>query len=71
MEAARAKAASAAVDDDDEDVPLGILQAHGFPTGGRPPTRQGENESSHQRRVSTTGSVVGGGAGVGGEDYGG
>ena len=27
-------------DDDDEDVPLGILQAHGFPSSSRPPTRQ-------------------------------
>ena len=50
-------------DDDDDDVPLGILQAHGFPSGSRPPTRQ-ENDV-HQRRASGAGSVVGGGAGQG------
>lgn len=53
-------------DDDDDDVPLGILQAHGFPSSSRPPTRQGENDLSHQRRTSATGSaVIGGGAGQG------
>ncbi|OQO08958.1 hypothetical protein B0A48_05848 [Cryoendolithus antarcticus] len=41
--------------DDDEDVPLGILQAHGFPGGARPPMRLGEG----------SGSVVNGGAGQG------
>lgn len=30
-------------DDDDEDIPLGILQAHGFPSGNRPPTRLGDS----------------------------
>jgi len=50
-------------DDDDEDVPLGILQAHGFPTVARPPTRQDEREG--QRRASVAGSIVGGGAGQG------
>ena len=52
-------------EDDDEDVPLGILQAHGFPGAGRPPTRQGDNDLAGQRRASTSGSVVGGGAGQG------
>jgi hypothetical protein len=51
--------------DDDEDVPLGILQAHGFPSASRPPTRQGDNDMTHQRRNSGAGSVVGGGAGQG------
>ncbi|QIX00127.1 hypothetical protein AMS68_005644 [Peltaster fructicola] len=32
-------------EDDDEDVPLGILQAHGFPSGSRPPTRPGDYRS--------------------------
>ncbi|KAM0722012.1 hypothetical protein Q7P37_002938 [Cladosporium fusiforme] len=49
-------------DDDDEDVPLGILQAHGFPSNSRPPTRLGEDQS---QRASVAGSVVGGGAGAG------
>ncbi|WPH03662.1 Hypothetical protein R9X50_00654500 [Acrodontium crateriforme] len=53
------------LDDDDEDIPLGVLQAHGFPGVGRPPTRTGENDLNHQRRTSGTGSVVGGGAGQG------
>ncbi|CAK4034496.1 Hypothetical predicted protein [Lecanosticta acicola] len=52
-------------DDEDDDVPLGILQAHGFPTSSRPPTRVGENDISQQRRTSVAGSVVGGGAGQG------
>lgn len=52
-------------DDEDDDVPLGILQAHGFPTSSRPPTRMGENDLSHQTRTSVAGSVVGGGAGQG------
>ena len=51
-------------EDDDEDVPLGILQAHGFPGSGRPPTRQGDNDLA-QRRASASGSVLGGGAGQG------
>ena len=51
-------------DDEDEDIPLGILQAHNFPNSGRPPTRLGENDL-HQRRTSTAGSVMNGGAGQG------
>ena len=50
--------------DDDEDVPLGILQAHGFPSAGRPPTRAAENDTS-QRRASVATSIQGGGAGQG------
>ncbi|KAK5739399.1 hypothetical protein LTR17_005304 [Elasticomyces elasticus] len=50
-------------DDEDEDVPLGVLQAHGFPSSSRPPTRLGESEA--QRRISVAGSVAGGGAGQG------
>ncbi|KAF2168860.1 hypothetical protein M409DRAFT_52860 [Zasmidium cellare ATCC 36951] len=52
-------------DGDDDDVPLGILQAHGFPSGSRPPTRQDGLDMSHQRRTSMAGSVVNGGAGQG------
>ena len=52
-------------EDDDEDVPLGILQAHGFLGSGRPPTRQGDNDLSGQRRASASGSILGGGAGQG------
>lgn len=37
---------------DDEDVPLGILQAHRFPGPGRPPTAQGENDLANPRRAS-------------------
>lgn len=45
---------------DDDDVPLGILQAHGFPSANRPPTI---NESEmHHRRASMAASVMGGGA---------
>lgn len=51
--------------DEDDDVPLGILQAHGFPSSARPPTRL-EGEGDHQRRASTAGSVVNGGGGGGG-----
>ena len=52
-------------EDDDEDVPLGILQAHGFPSAGRPPVTQGESDLASQRRASASGSVLGGGAGQG------
>ncbi|KAK3110477.1 hypothetical protein LTR53_015195 [Teratosphaeriaceae sp. CCFEE 6253] len=48
-------------DDEDEDVPLGVLQAHGFPSSSRPPTRLGDGE----RRLSLAGSVLNGGAGQG------
>lgn len=44
---------------DDEDVPLGILQAHGFPSASRPPTMN-ENEM-HHRRASMAASVMQGG----------
>jgi hypothetical protein len=46
-------------DDDDDEVPLGILQAHGFPSGSRPPTQLGGGDVS--QRASVAGSVVGGG----------
>lgn len=46
-------------DDDDDEVPLGILQAHGFPSGSRPPTQVGGGD--YQQRASVAGSVVGGG----------
>ncbi|KAK3680546.1 hypothetical protein LTR37_021172 [Vermiconidia calcicola] len=51
-------------EDDDDEVPLGILQAHGFPGAGRPPTRQGD-DAAGQKRMSSAASVVGGGAGQG------
>ncbi|KAK5122448.1 hypothetical protein LTR85_004032 [Meristemomyces frigidus] len=51
------------IEDEDDDVPLGILQAHGFPGGARPPTRAGEDPAL--RKVSVAGSVMGGGAGQG------
>ncbi|USW57772.1 hypothetical protein Slin15195_G110910 [Septoria linicola] len=51
-------------EDEDEDVPLGILQAHNFPNSGRPPTRLGENDLQ-QRRTSVAGSIANGGAGQG------
>lgn len=47
-------------DDEDDDIPLGVLQAHGFPSSNRPPTRQGENDFAYQRRTSVAGSVAGG-----------
>ena len=50
-----------AVDDEDEDVPLGILQAHGFPGANRPPTA----DNVAPRQFSGAGSVVNGGAGQG------
>jgi hypothetical protein len=59
-EALRGKATDESVDDD---VPLGILQAHNFPSAARPPTKPAETEA--QRRASLAGSVVGGGAGQG------
>lgn len=46
---------------DDEDVPLGILQAHGFPSANRPPM-MGENDM-HQRRASMAGSAMAGASG--------
>ena len=53
------------MEDEDDDVPLGILQAHGFPTSARPPTRQGEGDAVSQRRGSVAGSVAGGNGGQG------
>jgi hypothetical protein len=52
-------------EDEDEDVPLGILQAHGFPSGGRGPSRLGggQNDIEYQRRTSVAGSVINGGSG--------
>ena len=47
---------------DDEDVPLGILQAHGFPNAGRPPLRSGSTEPIQQIRPSAPGSIAAGAA---------
>ncbi|KIW88017.1 uncharacterized protein Z519_11127 [Cladophialophora bantiana CBS 173.52] len=42
-------------EEEDEDVPLGILAAHGFPNKNRPPTRLGNSPSnSNLRSVSQT-----------------
>ncbi|EAW11798.1 uncharacterized protein ACLA_005540 [Aspergillus clavatus NRRL 1] len=52
--------------DEDEDIPLGILAAHGFPNRNRPPTRLAPSSSIpnlrasfHQPYVSSPGSVAG------------
>ncbi|KAH9844442.1 hypothetical protein Tdes44962_MAKER01475, partial [Teratosphaeria destructans] len=50
------------MEDDDDDVPLGVLQAHGFPSAARPPTAADEEQP---RRSSVAGSIAGGGAGQG------
>ena len=50
---------SSGEEDEDEDVPLGILAAHGFPNKNRPPTRL-TNQSSNPnlRAVSGVGSIT-------------
>lgn len=53
--------------DDDEDVPLGILAAHGFPNKNRPPTRLTTASSIPNLRASASaspGSVYGEATGV-------
>ncbi|EAU34715.1 predicted protein [Aspergillus terreus NIH2624] len=52
--------------DDDEEIPLGILAAHGFPNRNRPPTRLNPSSSIpnlrasfHQPYISSAGSVAG------------
>lgn len=42
--------------EDDDDVPLGILAAHGFPSKNRPPTRLNASSSNPNLRVSYSGS---------------
>jgi hypothetical protein len=42
--------------EDDEDVPLAILAAHGFPNKNRPPTRLNASSSNPNLRVSYSGS---------------
>ena len=44
--------------EEDEDVPLGILAAHGFPNKNRPPTRLASSQSNSNLR-SSAGSVAG------------
>ena len=39
-------------EDEDEEVPLGVLQAHGFPNKNRPPTRMSQNTSAASRPES-------------------
>lgn len=48
-------------EEEDDEVPLGILQAHGFPSRNRPPTRLG----SAPPTPGAAGSVVNGGMGGG------
>ena len=53
-------------DDEDEDVPLGVLAAHGFPSKTRPPTASGsyikyKSESYPPPPQSTTGGSTAGG----------
>lgn len=52
-----------AEEDEDEDIPLGILAAHGFPNKNRPPTRMATSPSNFSGRVLSQGqpalSVIG------------
>ncbi|GAO15106.1 hypothetical protein UVI_02048350 [Ustilaginoidea virens] len=50
-----ANVTAASSEEDDEDVPLAILQAHGFPRKNRPPTRLAISGSNPNLRVSITG----------------
>ena len=56
-----------ASDDEDEDVPLGVLAAHGFPSKNRPPTAAGNVGSTIQYKSESypppPASVTGSGAG--------
>ena len=61
--------ASKASDEEDEDVPLGVLAAHGFPSKNRPPTALGSNiqyksESYPPPPASVSGSTAGAGRGL-------
>ncbi|KAF2842722.1 hypothetical protein M501DRAFT_984921 [Patellaria atrata CBS 101060] len=48
-----------ASDDEDENIPLGILAAHGFPRANRPPTRLNQSTSnSNLRAASQAASIV-------------
>ena len=40
-------------EDEDEEIPLGVLQAHGFPSKNRPPTRLSQSTSSVHHSEST------------------
>lgn len=59
-----------ASDDEDEEVPLGILAAHGFPNKNRPPTRMSASGSAATLRLpsqsaASPGSVMGEPTGTG------
>jgi hypothetical protein len=43
-------------DDSDEDIPLGILAAHGFPSKNRPPSMLATSSSNSNLRASTLGT---------------
>lgn len=45
--------------DEDEEIPLGILAAHGFPSKSRPPTRLSSRSISNLRPGSSAGSAYG------------
>ncbi|KAJ6145284.1 hypothetical protein N7470_009179 [Penicillium chermesinum] len=57
-------------EDDDEEIPLGILAAHGFPNRNRPPTRLANASSNPNLRASmhpfssSSSSLVGGVVGI-------
>lgn len=48
--------------DEDDEVPLGILAAHGFPNRNRPPTRLGSPSSMQNLRASTPAQMASPGA---------
>ncbi|KAF1355380.1 hypothetical protein BDV97DRAFT_103735 [Delphinella strobiligena] len=51
-----------AVEEEDDDVPLGILQAHGFPNKNRPPTRFGSAPPTPGSQASVVGEPAMSGA---------
>ncbi|KAG6002141.1 hypothetical protein E4U21_003438 [Claviceps maximensis] len=55
-------------EEDDEDVPLAILQAHGFPHKNRPPTRLSPSGSTPNLLTSSSGLSPGGPASMAGSE---
>ncbi|KAK4935821.1 hypothetical protein LTR10_023186 [Elasticomyces elasticus] len=49
---------NSAEDDEDEDIPLGILAAHGFPNKNRPPTRLETSPSNSNFRAVSQGQAA-------------
>ncbi|KAG5927791.1 hypothetical protein E4U53_002801 [Claviceps sorghi] len=62
--------ATASSEEDDEDVPLAILQAHGFPHKNRPPTRLSPSGSSPNLLASVSGLSPGRPASMAGSEAG-